>query len=222
MQYETDPKAAVSGRTKYFLLLMTLHSSLLITSTIAGSKLFALPFGFDASATVFSYLLTFIVLDTIAELYGQKNSRLVINFGLLGMAVSAFYFELSVHLPPAGAWHHQDAFEAVVRSSFRIWLGGWIAYVISQHLDVTCFLLLRRTRLGQRSVVLCAWLSLMVAQLVDTIIFVSIAFSGTGAVLTTIVGQYLIKILFATMAVPIVKLSVSWGRRWTGTGGASV
>ena len=62
----------MGSRTKLFLLLMTLHGSLLITSTVAGSKLFALPFGLSASATVVSYMLTFVVLDTIAELYGDK------------------------------------------------------------------------------------------------------------------------------------------------------
>lgn len=70
---------------------MTLHGSLLITSTVAGSKLFALPFGLSASATVVSYMLTFVVLDAIAELYGDKLPRLVINLGLVGMALSALY-----------------------------------------------------------------------------------------------------------------------------------
>jgi len=64
-------------RIKFLLFLMTLHGSLLITSTVAGSKLFALPFGLTASATVVSYMLTFVVLDVIAELYGAEFSRLV-------------------------------------------------------------------------------------------------------------------------------------------------
>jgi uncharacterized PurR-regulated membrane protein YhhQ (DUF165 family) len=81
----------IERRIKFFLLLMTLHGSLLITSTVAGSKLFALPFGLSASATVISYMFTFVVLDAIAELYGAKFSRLVINLGLIGMALSALY-----------------------------------------------------------------------------------------------------------------------------------
>ena len=32
-------------RTRLILVLLTLHGSLLVTSTVAGSKLFALPFG---------------------------------------------------------------------------------------------------------------------------------------------------------------------------------
>jgi queuosine precursor transporter len=206
------------ARTRYFLILMTLHSSLLITSTVAGSKLFALPFGYTASATVFSYLLTFIILDTIAELYGKQYSRMVINLGLVGMAVSALYFEFTIYLPSAAVWPHQAGLEAIIGSSVRIWLGGWIAYVISQHFDVWSFLLLRKTVLGRWSVVLCAWLSLLLSQLLDTIVFISIAFYGTIPVFSTIVGQYVVKIVFSTAAVPLVKLSIAIGRKWLESG----
>jgi uncharacterized integral membrane protein (TIGR00697 family) len=212
----------MEARISYFLFLLTLHSSLLVTSTIAGSKLFALPFGLDASATVFSYLLTFIILDTIAELFGKEYSRRVINLGLLSMALSAVYFEFAAYLPAAAGWHHQQDFEAVVSSSVRIWIGGWIAYMISQHFDLSFFLMLRETAFGRKSVVLSAWLSLMLAQLLDTAIFVSIAFYGTGAVLPTIAGQYLIKLLFSTVAAPLVKLSISIGRGWIEARGGKV
>jgi uncharacterized integral membrane protein (TIGR00697 family) len=213
---------SMRGGTRYLLILMTLHSSLLITSTVAGSKLFQLPFGYDASATVFSYLLTFIILDTIAELYGKSYSRLVINLGLVGMAISALYFEFTIYLPPAAVWRHQESLVSIIGSSWRIWLGGWIAYMISQHFDAWSFLLLRKTVLGRSSIVLCALISLLTSQLLDTVLFVSIAFYGTVPLFSTIVGQYFVKIVFSTAAVPLVKLSVSLGQRWLGAEGVEL
>jgi uncharacterized integral membrane protein (TIGR00697 family) len=139
----------IERRIKFFLFLMTLHGSLLITSTVAGSKLFALPFGLSASATVISYMLTFVVLDAIAELYGAKFSRLVINLGLIGMALSALYFKLTIALPPAGVWPYQQAFETVLGSSWRIWLAGWLAYLASQYLDLWGFLKMRDLTQGR-------------------------------------------------------------------------
>ena len=127
-------------RIKFLLFLMTLHGSLLITSTVAGSKLFALPFGLTASATVVSYMLTFVVLDVIAELYGAEFSRLVINLGLIGMALAALYFKLTIALPPAAGWPDQAAFATVFGASWRIWLAGWLAYLASQYLDLWSFL----------------------------------------------------------------------------------
>jgi queuosine precursor transporter len=58
MQDSPGPKITMSGRARYFLVLMTVHSSLLVASTAAGAKPLSLPFGLDAGAEVFSYLLT--------------------------------------------------------------------------------------------------------------------------------------------------------------------
>lgn len=198
---------------RYFLILMTFHTTLLITSTVAGSKVFALPFGYTASATVFSYLLTFIILDTIAELYGKDYSRMVINLGLIGMAISAFYFEFTIFLPPAAVWHHQEGLEAIVHSSWRIWLGGWTAYLVSQHFDLWSFLSLRQTAFGRTSVVLRAWISLLLSQLLDTVLFISIAFYGTIPIFPAIIGQYVLKIAFSTIAIPLVKLTIAAGQK---------
>jgi len=201
-------------RLKYFLCLMTLHSSLLITSTIAGSKVFALPLGLSASATVFSYMLTFVILDTIAELYGRSYSRFVINLGLIGMALSAAYFEFTIILPPAGEWRYQQALETVLGSSIRIWLAGWTAYMLSQNLDLWSFLRLKEIAKGRGSIVLRAWLSMVLAQLFDTTVFVTIAFYGVVPIGQLIVGQFLIKVAIASLVSPLVPIAVLSGRKW--------
>lgn len=200
-------------RQKYFLCLMTLHSSLLVTSTIAGSKVFALPFGLTASATVLSYMLTFVILDSIAELYGRIYSRFVINLGLLGMAISAAYFQFAIMLPPAEFWKEQRALEAILGSSWRIWLGGWIAYVLSQYLDLWGFLKLKDMARGRGSLVFRAWASMLIGQLIDTSIFITVAFYGTDPLGSIIIGQYLIKVVIATCASPLVWVAVVFGRK---------
>jgi queuosine precursor transporter len=203
-------------RLKYFLFLMTLHSSLLLTSTTAGSKIFALPLGLNASATVLSYMLTFVILDSIAELYGRSYSRLVINLGLLGMAISSAYFQFAIMLPPAEFWKEQPALEAIVGSSWRIWLGGWIAYILSQYLDLWGFLKLKDVAHGGGSLVFRAWASMLIAQLIDTSIFVTVAFYGTEPVGSIIIGQYLTKAVIATCTSPLVPVAVVFGRKLTG------
>lgn len=206
----------MDARQKYFLCLMTLHSSLLVTSTLAGSKIFALPFGLTASATVLSYMLTFVILDSIAELYGRIYSRFVINLGLLGMAISAAYFQFAIMLPPAEFWNEQRALEVILGSSWRIWLGGWIAYVLSQYLDLWSFLKLKDMARGRGSLVFRAWASMLIGQLIDTSIFITVAFYGTDPVGSIIIGQYLIKVVIATWASPLVWAAVVFGRKLMG------
>jgi uncharacterized integral membrane protein (TIGR00697 family) len=200
-------------RLKYFVFLLTLHSSLLITSTVAGSKVFALPFGLTASATVLSYMLTFVVLDTIAELYGRTYSRFVINLGLLGMCISAVYIQFAVMLPSARFWHEQHGFEVTLGASWRIWVGGWTAYILSQYLDLWSFLKLKHVGRSARALAFRAWASMLAAQLLDTTVFVIIAFYGIDPVGSIIVGQYLIKIVIATLASPLVSVAVAFGRK---------
>jgi uncharacterized integral membrane protein (TIGR00697 family) len=203
-------------RTRLILVLLTLHGSLLITSTVAGSKLFALPFGLSASATVVSYMLTFVILDTIAELYGAALSRLVINLGLAGMALSALYFNLTIALPPAAAWTHQAAFETVLSASWRIWLAGWFAYLVSQYLDLWGFLKMRDLTHGKAPLTLRAFVGMLFGQLCDTAVFVTIAFYGAFPLGPTLLGQYLVKVAVALLGAPLVWLVVVVARRFVG------
>ena len=168
------------------------------------------------SATVVSYMLTFVILDTIAELYGAALSRLVINLGLVGMALSALYFNLTIALPPAAAWTHQAAFETVLSSSWRIWLAGWFAYLVSQYFDLWGFLKMRDLTHGKAPLTLRAFVGMLLGQLCDTAVFVTIAFYGAFPLGPTLLGQYLVKVAVALLGAPLVWLAVIAARRFVG------
>ena len=206
--------ARLSRPLALLVCLASLHTALLVTSMVAGAKLVALPFHLSASATVLSYTLTFVILDTLAELYGPSVSRFVITMGLVAMVLAAGYMEIAALLPgPAGAVS-QDAYVAVLSMSWRIWLAGWIAYTISQRLDVWSFLLLKRVGGIGASVAARAWFSLIFGQMIDTALFVTIAFAGTTALLPVIAGQYAVKIVISTVTIPLVSIAIALGRRF--------
>ena len=184
---------------------------------VAGAKLVALPFHLSASATVLSYTLTFVILDTLAELYGPAVSKFVISMGLVCMMFAAAYMAAGALLKPPPGIPGQDAFAVVLSASWRIWLAGWFAYVISQRLDVWSFLFLKRAGLIGGSIMARAWFSLTLGQLVDTALFVTIAFAGTTALVPVIVGQYAVKIVIATVTIPLVSIAVAAARRFLGT-----
>jgi queuosine precursor transporter len=209
---------SASSLTRQLALLVclsSLHTALLITSMIAGAKLVALPFHLSASATVLSYTLTFVILDTLAELYGPAVSKFVISIGLVSMVLAAIYMETAAALRAApGAAATANAFAIVLSMSWRVWFAGWIAYIVSQRLDVWFFLLLKRVSGVGASVAARAWFSLTIGQLVDTVLFITIAFAGTTALAPVIAGQYAVKIVIATLTIPLVSLAVALGRRF--------
>ncbi len=109
------------------------------------------------------------------------------------------------HLAPAASfWQDQEAYQAVLDSNLRLTIAGMVAYLISQYHDVWAFHFWKRQTAGRH-----LWLrntaSTMVSQLLDTLIFVTIAFYGViphlGAM---IVGQYLVKLLIALLDTPLV------------------
>jgi uncharacterized integral membrane protein (TIGR00697 family) len=204
----------VSRRLALLICLASLHTALLVTSMVAGAKLVALPFHLSASATVLSYTLTFMILDTLAELYGPSVSKFIITMGLVSMVLAAAYMEAAAVLEAPPGFANADAFRIVLTASWRIWLAGWIAYVISQRLDVWTFLLLKRVGLIGSSIMARAWISLTVGQMVDTALFVTIAFAGTASLLPVIAGQYAVKILISTITIPLVSIAIALGRRF--------
>jgi queuosine precursor transporter len=210
---ERGQTIALTERTfRVFIVLLTIHTSLVISSNAAGSKIIALPGGLAASATVISYMLSFVLLGSIAELFGRAYARRVVNLGLAAMAISVAFFELAIHLPGAAFWTHQEAFTEVLGSSLRLLLGGWSAYLLGQHLDVWGFFLIKRTRLGGDRLWLRSLGSTLIGQLIDTTVFITIAFYGEAPLLPTIAGQYLVKLVIAALTTPVIYLAVGWGR----------
>jgi uncharacterized integral membrane protein (TIGR00697 family) len=198
-----------------FVTLLTVHTALLIAATAAGTKLIALPGGLAASATVVTYILSFVLLDTIAELFGGQAARLVINLGLVAVVLSVIFIEIAIQLPPAPFWDKQQSFEAVFSSAPRILLGGWTAYLLGQYIDLAAFLGIKKTNFGANRLWLRALLAMLISQLIDTIAFITIAFGGTIPFLPTIIGQYLIKVAVAVIATPLVSFAVSITRYFT-------
>jgi queuosine precursor transporter len=209
---ELLPLAAGDRRLRVFLVMLTMHTTLVVASNVAGGKLIALPFGLAASATVISYMLSFVLLGSIAELFGPAAARLVVNLGLGAMAISVLFFTLALLLPPAPVWDGQAAFARVLGQAPRLLLGGWSAYLLGQHLEISGFFLIKRSRWGGRALWLRSWGSTLIGQLIDTAVFITIAFAGAAPLLPTIAGQYLVKLAIATATMPLVYAAVGWGR----------
>jgi uncharacterized integral membrane protein (TIGR00697 family) len=120
--------------------------------------------------------------------------------------------QLVLALPPAAGWEGQAVAEQVMGSSMRLILAGIVAYGISQTLVVTIFTWMRG-RPGGHMLWLRATVAAFVAQTVDTLIFVTIAFYGKFALLPVIGGQLAAKALVWGLAIPLLYLAVAVGRR---------
>jgi uncharacterized integral membrane protein (TIGR00697 family) len=94
----------------------------------------------------------------------------------------------------------------------RIWLGGIIAYGTSTLLNVAIFSRLKRD--GGKLLFLRSAIASMASQVVDTLIFIAIAFYGVFPIGELLVGQMLAKVVLSAVLVPLlIVLLVGIGRR---------
>jgi len=187
------------------LLILTLHTSLLVASNVGGAKLIALPLGLTASATVISYMLTFLLIFIATEIFGSRYAKLMVALGFVSMVVAVLFFELTLQLPAASTWNDQEAYRRVIGISPRILVGGLSSYAVSQLVTVVFSNALKKTSIW---LYVRSFLSLAIAQLIDTVIFIVIAFYGNLNLVRLVVGQYLIKIVITLVGSTLVPLVI--------------
>lgn len=104
----------------------------------------------------------------------------------------------------------------IMGSNLRIWLGGLLAYGTSQVLNVTIFSALKG-REGSKLLWFRSAVASVLSQIVDTLIFIVVAFYGVFPIATLLAGQMLSKVVLSIVFVPpLILLFVKLGRRLDG------
>ncbi len=188
-------------------ILVGVYSGLVVTSSLAASKLISV-FGLVVPAGVIVYAMSFLATDLLSECYGKREARVAVWAGLFSMALFFAYSKITVYWPAASFYQNTEAYNVIAGQSARIALAGLIAFVISQLWDIFVFHLLKerhgRAHLWARNIG-----STVGSQLIDTAVFISIAFYGVAPILPLIGAQYLIKVMVAGLDTPFAY----WGRR---------
>ncbi|WP_226037225.1 queuosine precursor transporter [Aquibacillus saliphilus] len=201
-----------------FIYLNALFVGLLIVSNILGVKLFSIgEFMLPAAAVV--YVITYLVSDVIGEVYGKEAARKTVQAGFITQVVALLFVFIAIQLPAAPVFGLQAEFETILGGSFRVMLASLAAYVVSQNLDVSIFHRLKEKH-GEKKLWLRNNLSTMTSQLIDTSIFITIAFLGTvptSVLLGMIATQYVFKFIVAVVDTPITYLLVKLAKREKGS-----
>jgi uncharacterized integral membrane protein (TIGR00697 family) len=193
------------------LYLNGIFVGLLILANIVAVKLFSIGNLAILPAAVIVYIFTYPIVDVIVEVYGKKEGRRTVQAGLITQILALVFIAITVHLPSAPVFKDQQSFETILNGSFRVIVASLISYAISQNLDVFVFNKLKN-RHGQKKLWLRNNASTMLSQLLDTTIFIAIAFYGMMpiAVLgSLIITQYIFKFLASIVNTPLVYLLVS-------------
>ncbi|MDR1819211.1 MAG: queuosine precursor transporter [Methanobrevibacter sp.] len=195
-----------------FAILTALTATVLIVSNLASTKMFDF-FGtglvWDGGAILFP--VSYILGDVITEIFGFKKAKKVIwtAFAMNIVAVTALF--IVQLLPPGPGWENQLAYETIIGFMPRIVVGSLIAFVSGQILNAYVFVKIKEITKGKR-----LWErvlgSSLVGDLIDTVIFTTIAFIGTitnDQFIGLLLIAYITKIIGETVLLPVTYAMVN-------------
>ena len=164
------------------------------------------------AAGIICYPVTFLITDTIGEVYGKQKAKQTVKMGFVAQVAVLFFVFIARYLPFPGFWDGQDAYVRMFSIMPRIVLGSLVAYIVSQYHDIWAFHFWKDKTKGRH-----LWLrnnaSTIVSQGIDSILFVSIAFIGVfdlHHVFAIMLAQYVTKVVIAIIDTPLCYLAVKW------------
>jgi hypothetical protein len=137
-------------------------------------------FGSHISVAFICFPLVFITTDVIGEVYGKKIAKMFVLAGFVSVALFILYSVISLALPWAekGLWA-KEGYNMMFGVSLRISLASLVAYALGEYQDVISFFFFKK-RFGEKKFWLRSNLSNLWSQLLDSAIFMIIAFAGAG------------------------------------------
>lgn len=190
-----------------------LYGGMTVLAGVLGNKQVDLgPLAVEAG--IFAFLLLVALSSTVAELQGRAMANRLVVFGFLPLIFSIFLTYMVLNLPAADEMDpaRLEGFQLILGQSPRLMMAGIIAYGVSQILNVSIFSVLRRE--GGRLLWLRAAVASMLSQIVDTLLFITIAFYGIFPIGQLLLGQMLAKVVLSAVLVPaLIYAFVGVGRR---------
>jgi queuosine precursor transporter len=140
----------------------------------------------------FSYPIAFLITDLTNRQYGKTFARKIVYFGfILGIALTLYF---------------STDFSNLI--SKRVALGSGVAFLVAQLFDVQIF-----DKLRKRVWFVAPLASSLVGSTIDTFLFFSIAFYGTGVNWVSLsFGDLLVKIIVAVLMLIPFRLLLSFIR----------
>ena len=206
---------------KNLMLVNAIFLTSLLVANVVSSKIVSF-WGLTVPAAIVAYPLTFLMTDVIGEIWGKEEANKTVKLGFICQMVSLVLIGGAILLPVAPFADNQAQFTAILGSSFRVVFASMVGYLVSQSWDVWIFHKVRDAYIKKHgSTKGGRWIwnnaSTMTSQIIDTAIFITIAFIGVVPnIWTMILSQYLVKFVYALLDTPFFYLLTRKRREMNG------
>ncbi|HTY50397.1 MAG TPA: queuosine precursor transporter [Steroidobacteraceae bacterium] len=221
MTEATAGRAAAPRTYRYYDLILGAYVCVILCANLIGPAKVAtvhLP-GIGAVtflAGVLFFPISYFFGDVLTEVYGYARDRRCVWAGFAALAFASLMSAIVVDLPPADFWRdRQAAVAAIFGSTPRIIAASIIAFWCGSFVNA---FVLAKLKLATRG----RWLwmrtigSTMCGELVDSVLFTTIAFAGVMTphdLLTVMTTQYVLKSGWEVVATPLTYQLVGFLKR---------
>lgn len=190
------------GKNGLFLWIVvaTLVSNIQTVKTI---ELFRL----ETSLGTILYGSTFLATDILNYKYGIKESRKTIIYGFLAMIIMTVFMVICLLYEPSANDFAQASLSTIFSFNIRITIASLIGFGVSQFIDTFLFHKLQKK---YNKLWLSNNASTMICQIIDTIIFTLITYTGTmkfNTMLQIMISMYIFKLMVALLDTPFMYLA---------------
>lgn len=201
-----------------FIWLSIIFCVCLVVSNVVAGKIIntgviVLGQPITVAGAILCYAITYLITDVVGEIWGQREANRIVKYGFISQIVATAVIWITTYFPAVDPTM-QVAYEKLLGQNWVFVMGSLAAYLASQNLDVLIFHKIRDKIISKSKTNKHRWIwnniSTMTSQLVDTIVYIVIAFGfGFGwiinnqiALINMIIGQYLVKFLLALLDTP--------------------
>ena len=200
---------------KKIVIALAVYLASLFAANTLGLKIMPFILWLHLSVAVFSFPFVFLTTDVIGEVYGKRMAKLFVLAGFIATSLFVIYSFLSLALPwdPAAEWVHAS-YNTVFGISVRIAIASLVAFAIAEYQDVISFFFFRKW-FGETNFWIRSNLSNLWSQLLDTVLFMTIAFAGvypTPVLIRIIITWWIFKVAMGFVYTPLSYLGLRFFR----------
>jgi queuosine precursor transporter len=198
-----------------FVTIAVFFVTTLVVSNVIAVKLVEIEGRvFPAGLVIFP--LAYLLGDVLTEVYGYRAARQVIWLGFACNLLAVGAIQAAIQLPAAPFYVLDEAYADVLGTTWRLFLASLAAYLVGE-LANAIVLARMKVATGGRFLWTRTIGSTVVGEGLDSVIFVTLAFSGTGApLLDPILTTWVIKVGWETAATPLTYAIVNRLKRAEG------
>lgn len=191
-----------------YLYLSIIFTTCLLLSNILAAKLIKIG-NYSVTAGVIVFPISYIISDIFAEVYGFQKTKKIIYFGFLMNLLMVVVFLIAILLPAPNWFENSESFKTILGTTPRNCIAGFSAYLLGSLINAKVLVIMKKNnnnKFGIRAIV-----STIFGELVDSIIFVFVAFLGNlpfNQMLLMIIIQVIFKTLYEVVCLPLTTFIV--------------